>query len=157
MAKVKALRVGPGMLASTTQGPLVNDAAVKKVVAHVQDALSKGAILEIGGKAPEGEKGFYYEPTVISGATNQMELAYDETFGPLAAVFTFDTEQEAIAMANDTEFGLAGYLFSRDVGIIMRVGQAMQCGMVSINTGLMSAAGAPFGWVKESGIGRAGE
>lgn len=154
--RVNALKVGPGLTEGVTQGPLVNAAAVEKVSAHVKDALSKGAKLETGGKAPPGLKGFFYEPTVITGVTTKMDVAYDETFGPLAAVFVFETEEEGIAMANDTEFGLASYLFSQDIGRVMRVGKALQSGMVGVNTGLMSAAETPFGGIKESGVGREG-
>lgn len=154
--KVKALKLGKGTDVGTTQGPLVNAVAVYKIESHVKDALEKGATLKTGGKAPAGLKGYFYEPTVITGATIDMDVAYDETFGPLAAIFTFESEDEAVRLANDTEFGLAGYFYSKDIGRVMRVAQQMQCGMVGVNTGLLSAAETPFGGVKESGVGREG-
>ncbi|ETS78544.1 hypothetical protein PFICI_10606 [Pestalotiopsis fici W106-1] len=153
--KVSALQMGPGYEPSTTQGPLVNEAAVKKVREHIEDALAKGGKIEVGGKAPE-QPGYFFAPTVISGATPDMIVSRDETFGPLAPVFEFDTEEEAIRLANDTEFGLAGYFFSRDYARIMRVAQRLQVGMVGANTGKISAAEAPFGGVKESGYGKEG-
>ena len=156
MAKVEALKLGPGLEADVTQGPLVNAAAVKKVAAHVQDAIRKGGVLRTGGKAPDHLTGFFFEPTVITNATKDMEVATDETFGPLAAIFSFDTEQEALALANDTELGLAGYFFSKDIGTILRVARKLEVGMIGVNTGLISAAEAPFGGIKESGVGREG-
>lgn len=155
-AKVDTLKLGRGMDPETTQGPLVNASAVKKTAAHVQDALSKGGILHTGGKEPSHLKGFFYEPTVVSGATTDMEVAHDETFGPLAAIFTFDSDEEALELANATRYGLAGYFFSENVGRVMRVAKKLQCGMVGVNTGLISAAESPFGGVKESGLGREG-
>ncbi|KAJ5471313.1 hypothetical protein PENFLA_c066G00483 [Penicillium flavigenum] len=155
-AKVKALRLGRGIDEGITQGPLVNSAAVKKISAHVHDALSKGAVLHAGGKTPEHLQGYFYEPTVVTGVTTSMEVAYDETFGPLAAIFTFSSEEEAVALANDTEFGLAGYFFSKDISRVLRVAKLLQCGMIGVNTGLISAAEAPFGGIKESGVGREG-
>ncbi|OQU97219.1 hypothetical protein CLAIMM_03186 isoform 2 [Cladophialophora immunda] len=155
VAKVSALSNGPGLDPKTTQGPLVNKAAVQKVASHVQDAVDKGAKVEIGGTPGSGD-GFYYVPTVLSGVTKDMLVANDETFGPLAPIFGFETEGEAVELANNTEFGLAGYFFSRDVNRIMRVSQQLQVGMVGVNTGKISAAEAPFGGVKESGYGREG-
>lgn len=149
---VKALKVGPGLDKTTTQGPLVNAAAVKKVKEHIEDAVSKGAKVEAGGSAPSGP-GFFHEPTVLSGATSSMAVASEETFGPLAPIFVFDTEDEAVKLANDTEFGLAGYFFSKDIGRVMRVAGRMQTGMVGVNVGIMSAAETPFGGIKESGLG----
>lgn len=154
--KVEELKLGRGIHSDTTQGPLVNAAAVKKVSAHVKDALSKGGVLHTGGKAPEHLQGFFYEPTVISDVTPEMEVAYDETFGPLAAIFTFDSEESALKLANTTEYGLAGYFFSENLGRVMRVARKLECGMVGVNTGLISAAESPFGGVKESGMGREG-
>ena len=154
--KVEKLKLGKGITEGTTQGPLVNAAAVAKVSAHVKDALAKGAVLKTGGKAPDHLDGFFYEPTVLAKATTEMDIAYDETFGPVAAIFSFSTEEEAIRLANDTEFGLAGYFFSSDIGRVLRVAQQLQCGMVGVNTGLISAAETPFGGIKESGIGREG-
>lgn len=154
--KVQALQMGNGLKASTTQGPLVNKSAVNKVEAHVRDATSKGAKVETGGSAPEGNPGFFFTPTVLSGVTEDAMVSKDETFGPLAPVFEFDTEADAIRLANDTEFGLAGYFFSKDVGRIMRVANKLKVGMVGANTGKISAAEAPFGGVKESGYGKEG-
>ena len=150
--RVRALRTGSGFDDSTTQGPLVNEAAVQKVLQHVEDAVSHGATIEIGGARPAG-KGFFFEPTVLSGVTRACLVARDETFGPLAPIFEFDTEDEAIELANATEFGLASYFFSRDIGRVMRVAQAIGSGMVVANTGLISAPESPFGGVKESGYG----
>ncbi|KAI1359130.1 tartrate dehydrogenase [Xylaria arbuscula] len=149
--KVSALKTGPGLSSATTQGPLVNKSAVEKVQHHVSDAVSKGASVEIGGRAPDDSPGYFYAPTVLSGVTPDMLVSREETFGPLAPIFEFATEAEAIALANDTEFGLAGYFYSRDINRIMRVAGKMQVGMVGANTGKISAAEAPFGGVKESG------
>jgi succinate-semialdehyde dehydrogenase/glutarate-semialdehyde dehydrogenase len=146
------LKTGPGLDPSTTQGPLVNKAAVQKVAEHVDDAVKNGAKIEIGG-SPGKTGGFFYEPTVVSGVTTSMLVASDETFGPLAPIFSFETESEAIDLANGTEFGLAGYFFSKDINRIMRVAQKLQVGMVGVNTGKISAAETPFGGIKESGYG----
>lgn len=151
----QALKTGPGLEPSTTQGPLVNKAAVDKVKQHVDDAISKGAKVEVGGKTPE-KGGFFFEPTVLSGVTTEMLVSREETFGPLAPIFEFETEDEVLRLANDTEFGLAGYFFSQDIARAMRVAQKLQCGMVGVNTGKISAAEAPFGGVKESGYGKEG-
>ncbi|KAL3450249.1 aldehyde dehydrogenase domain-containing protein [Aspergillus insuetus] len=156
VGKVQALKLGRGIDGDTTQGPLVNAAAVEKVAEHVRDAVSRGATLHTGGKAPAELAGFFYEPTVISGVTSEMAVAREETFGPLAAIFIFKTEQEAVMLANATEFGLAGYFFSQNIGRVMRVARKLECGMVGVNTGLISAAEAPFGGIKESGMGREG-
>ncbi|RMY62434.1 hypothetical protein D0865_00444, partial [Hortaea werneckii] len=153
--KVSELKMGPGLDESTTQGPLVNSAAVAKVQEHIDDAVSKGGKVLSGGAPPAGN-GFYFTPTVISGATPGMAVATEETFGPLAPVFAFKTEDDAIKLSNETEFGLAGYFFSRDIGRCMRVAGQLQVGMVGVNTGKISAAEAPFGGVKESGYGREG-
>lgn len=153
---MQQLKLGPGIDEETTQGPLVNAAAVQKVHRHVQDALKKGAKLHFGGEAPKHLEGYFYQPTVISKATTDMEVAHDETFGPLAAIFSFQDEQEAVNLANDTEFGLAGYFFSQDIGRVMRVARKLKCGMVGVNTGLISAAETPFGGIGESGMGREG-
>lgn len=151
-ARVSALKLGKGIDTTTTNGPLVNAVAVKKVNSQVRDAISKGGKLLIGGSAPD-RPGFFYEPTVITNATKDMDFATDETFGPLAAVYPFDTEEDVIQLANDTDYGLAGYFYTRNLSRAMRVSQAMECGMFGVNTGLMTAAEAPFGGIKESGVG----
>lgn len=153
VARVQALKLGTGITEGTTLGPLVNEAAVTKVDRQVQDAISKGAVLHTGGRKPPNLPGFFYEPTVLTNATTEMEVAENETFGPLAAIFSFRTEEEVIKLANATEFGLAGYFYSRNINRIMRVARAMECGMVGVNTGLMSSVETPFGGIKESGFG----
>ncbi|BCS21853.1 NAD-dependent succinate-semialdehyde dehydrogenase [Aspergillus puulaauensis] len=150
--RVAALKPGPGLDLSTTQGPLVNKAAVEKVAEHISDAVSKGAKVEVGGNAVLAS-GFLFQPTVVSGVRPDMVVSREETFGPLAPIIEFGSEDEAVQLANNTEFGLAGYFFSRDVGRVMRVAQKLQVGMVGVNTGKISAAEAPFGGVKESGYG----
>jgi succinate-semialdehyde dehydrogenase / glutarate-semialdehyde dehydrogenase len=156
VSKVEVLKLGHGLTEGVTQGPLVNAAAVGKVSAHVKDAIDKGGVLKTGGKAPSHLKGFFFEPTVIAYATKDMEVANDETFGPLAAIFSFETENEAVNLANSTDYGLAGYFFSKDIGTVLRVAKRLQCGMIGVNTGLISAAESPFGGIKESGVGREG-
>jgi len=152
---VKALKVGNGAEAGVTQGPLINGEAVEKVERHLADALSKGAKLEIGGKR-HALGGSFFEPTVLTNVTPAMAVAKEETFGPLAPLFRFETEAEAIQMANDTEFGLAAYFFSRDIGRCVRVMEQLEYGMVGVNEGILSNEVAPFGGVKQSGIGREG-
>ncbi|KEQ82972.1 aldehyde dehydrogenase [Aureobasidium pullulans EXF-150] len=152
---VSDLKMGSGLDPATTQGPLVNEAAVTKVLEHIEDAVSKGAKVEYGGKRPSGP-GFFCEPTILTSVRSDMNVSQEETFGPLAAVFEFDTEEEVIELSNSTPYGLAGYFFSRDVGRCTRVSRKLQVGMVGINTGKISAAEAPFGGVKESGYGREG-
>lgn len=152
---MRSLQWGPGLDSAVTQGPLVNQAAVEKVKEHVADAVSKGAKVECGGKTPNSP-GFFYEPTIVSGVRSDMVVSRDETFGPLAPIFEFNTEDDVIRLANDTDFGLAGYFFSRDVSRVIRVAQRLQVGMVGVNTGRISAAEAPFGGVKESGYGKEG-
>jgi len=152
---VDKLKVGSGLDEGVTQGPLIDAAAIEKVDSHVRDALSKGATLLRGGERV-GDGGRFYAPTVLTNVTPKMAIAREETFGPVAPLFRFDTEQEAIALANDTEFGLAAYFYGRDIGRIWRVAEALEYGMVGINTGLISTEVAPFGGVKESGIGREG-
>ncbi len=154
-AAVEKLKVGRGTEAGVTQGPLINEAAVLKVEAHIEDALAKGASIATGGKRHALGHGFF-EPTVLTGVTPDMKVAKDETFGPLAPLFRFKDEAEVIAMANDTEFGLAAYFYSRDIGRVWRVAEALEYGMVGINTGLISNEVAPFGGVKQSGLGREG-
>lgn len=153
--RVSALKMGPGLDESTTQGPLVNAAAVRKVEGHVTDAIKKGGKVEYQAQKVPGH-GFFFPPTVISGITTAMAVSSDETFGPLAALYSFESEEEAIALANDTEFGLAGYLFTRDINIASRVSKKLEVGMVGVNTGKISAPESPFGGVKESGYGREG-
>jgi succinate-semialdehyde dehydrogenase/glutarate-semialdehyde dehydrogenase len=152
-AKVKALKVGNGFEEGVAQGPLIEDAAVQKVERHVQDAIAKGGKVVVGGKKLNGQ---FFEPTVISGATADMLCAKEETFGPFAPVFRFHKDQEAIDAANNTEFGLASYFYSRDVGRIFRVSEALEYGMVGINVGVIATEHVPFGGVKQSGLGREG-
>jgi succinate-semialdehyde dehydrogenase/glutarate-semialdehyde dehydrogenase len=138
-----------------TQGPLINEAAVAKVEEHVADALAKGARATIGGKRHTLGRTFY-EPTVLADVTPAMQLSREETFGPVAPVFRFKDEAEVIRLANDTQFGLASYFYARDLGRVWRVAEALEYGMVGINSGLISSELAPFGGVKESGLGREG-
>jgi succinate-semialdehyde dehydrogenase / glutarate-semialdehyde dehydrogenase len=152
---VRALRVGNGFDDGVEQGPLIDDAAVAKVEEHIEDALARGATVVAGGSRHE-LGGTFFEPTVLAGATTAMRAAHEETFGPVAPVFRFATEEEAIELANDTPYGLAAYFFATDNGRVWRVGEALEFGIVGINTGLFSYEGAPFGGFKESGIGREG-
>ncbi|WP_255611970.1 NAD-dependent succinate-semialdehyde dehydrogenase [Marinobacterium arenosum] len=152
---VADLKVGNGLDEGVTQGPLINPAAVDKVEDHLRDALGKGAQLTIGGQR-HALGGTFFEPTVLREVTADMKVAREETFGPLAPVFRFDDEAEAIALANDTEFGLAAYLYTNQLGRAWRVGEALEYGIVGINEGIISTAVAPFGGVKQSGIGREG-
>ncbi|KAI9839791.1 MAG: succinate semialdehyde dehydrogenase NADP+ linked [Thelocarpon superellum] len=155
-AKVKGFKVGSGYGDGTTHGPLIHDRAVAKVEQHVQDATSKGGQVLVGGqKMPEHGANFF-QPTVITGMHAEMQLASDETFGPVAGLFPFATEQEVVTLANQTDVGLAAYLFSQDVQRIWRIAEALEVGMVGVNTGLISDAAAPFGGVKQSGFGREG-
>ena len=149
------LKVGNGTEPNINIGPLIDENAVKKVSEHVQDAIDNGAELLLGGH-PHPLGGNYFTPTLISFATDAMKVAHEETFGPLAAVFPFDDEETAIVMANDTQYGLASYFYSRDLARVWRVAEALEYGMVGINTGLISNAAAPFGGVKASGLGREG-
>jgi len=151
--KARAIKVGNGFETGVNQGPLIDDQAVAKVETHVADALAKGARLVAGGERI-GER--FYTPTVLADVTPEMLCSKEETFGPVAPVFRFETEAEAVALANATEFGLASYFYSRDIGRIFRVGEALEYGMVGINTGLISTAEVPFGGVKQSGLGREG-
>ena len=155
VAKVKALKVGNGLDAGVTQGPLIDAKAVAKIEEHIADARAKGGEVLTGGKR-HALGGLFFEPTVIGGATAEMLFATEETFGPLAPIFAFDTEDEVIARANDSEFGLAAYFYSRDIGRVMRVAERLESGIVGVNTGLISTAEAPFGGVKQSGLGREG-
>ena len=155
IAEVAKMGVGDGLTGEVQQGPLIDMAAVEKVEEHIADALSKGATIALGGKRhPLG--GSFFEPTVITNVTSDMLVAREETFGPLAPIFRFSSDEEAVRMANDTEFGLASYFYSRDIGRVWRVAEALEYGMVGINTGLISTEVAPFGGMKESGIGREG-
>ena len=152
-ARARGIKVGNGFEAGVTQGPMIDDNAVAKIESHIADALGKGARLLAGGKKLHDR---FFEPTVLADATSDMLCAREETFGPVAPVFRFKTEEEAIALANDTEFGLASYFYSRDIGRIFRVAEGLESGMVGINTGLISTAEVPFGGVKQSGLGREG-
>jgi succinate-semialdehyde dehydrogenase/glutarate-semialdehyde dehydrogenase len=154
-AKVKALKVGPGTEAGVNIGPLIDQNAVAKVEEHISDAVAKGAKVVTGGKK-HSLGGLFFEPTLLTEVNTSMKVTKEETFGPVAPLFRFKTEQEGIAMANDTEFGLAAYFYARDIGRIWRVGEGIESGMVGINTGLLSNEVAPFGGVKQSGIGREG-
>ena len=155
VARVRQIKVGDGREAGVTQGPLIDAKAVEKMVQHIADALDKGARLLTGGKRHALGHSFF-EPTVLADVTSEMLVASEETFGPLAPLFRFKTEADVLAMANDTEFGLASYFYSRDIGRIWRVAEGLESGMVGINTGLISNEVAPFGGVKQSGLGRAG-
>ena len=150
-----AMKVGDGTESGVLQGPLINKAAIEKVEEHIADAVSKGAKIVTGGKRHK-LGGTFFEPTVLSGVTSDMKCAREETFGPVAPVFKFKTEAEGIAMANDTEFGLACYFYARDIGRVWRVAEGLEYGMVGINEGIISTEVAPFGGVKESGLGREG-
>jgi len=152
---VAKLRVGNGLEGETEQGPLIDMAAVEKVEEHVADALGKGARLVMGG-ARHALGGTFYEPTVLADVNPAMLVSKEETFGPLAPLYRFETDDEALAMANDTEFGLASYFYSRDIGRIWRISEGLEYGIVGINTGLISTEVAPFGGIKESGLGREG-
>ena len=154
-AAVAKLRVGDGLKGATEQGPLIDEKAIAKVEEHVADALAKGAKIAAGGKR-HSLGGTFYEPTILTGVTTQMLVAREETFGPVAPLFKFKTEAEAIKMANDTEFGLAAYLYTRDLARSWRVSEAIEYGIVGLNTGIISTEVAPFGGVKESGTGREG-
>jgi succinate-semialdehyde dehydrogenase/glutarate-semialdehyde dehydrogenase len=152
---VDTLKVGPGFDEGVTQGPLINLEALEKVEEHIQDAVSKGATVLKGGRRL-GSGGNFFAPTVLTGATPDMLVAREETFGPVAPLFRFETESEAVQLANATEFGLAAYFYGRDIGRVWRVAEALEYGIVGINTGLISTEVAPFGGMKESGIGREG-
>jgi succinate-semialdehyde dehydrogenase / glutarate-semialdehyde dehydrogenase len=152
---VRQLTPAPGFDEGATQGPLIDDRAVAKVESHIADATSKGAEVLVGGKR-HARGGRFFEPTILTGVTPAMAVAREETFGPVAPLFRFATDEDAIALANDTEFGLAAYFYGRDIGRIWRVAEALEYGIVGINTGIISTEVAPFGGMKESGIGREG-
>ena len=153
--KVGAMKVGDGFEDGVSQGPIIDQQGFDKIERHIADALSKGAAISVGG-APHERGGTFYQPTVLTGASRDMELFSEETFGPVAALFKFETEEEVIAAANDTIFGLAAYYFTKDVGRIFRVGEALEYGMAVANTGAYSSEVGPFGGVKASGLGREG-
>lgn len=155
LAKVAAITLGRGTEAGTTQGPLIDDKAVAKIEEHVADALGKGGRLVAGGKRST-LGGTFYEPTVITGVTQAMKVASEETFAPLAPIITFKDEDEVIAMANDSEYGLASYFYARDMARVWRVAEALEAGIVGVNSGLIANEMAPFGGVKQSGLGREG-
>ena len=154
-AAAKQLKTGDGMTPGTTQGPLINQAALDKVKAHIADAIQKGAKLALGGK-PHALGGTFFETTILTGVTANMLLMREETFGPVAPLIKFTDEQEVITLANDTPFGLAGYFYARDMARIWRVAEALECGMIGVNSGLISSEVAPFGGIKQSGLGREG-
>ena len=153
--RVAKLRIGNGLEPGVTTGPLIDEAAVKKVEEHVADAVAKGAKIMVGGKR-HALGGLFFEPTILTNVNPSMKVTREETFGPVAPLFRFKDEAEAIRMANDTEFGLAAYFYARDMGRVWRVAEGLESGIVGINTGLISTAEAPFGGVKESGLGREG-
>lgn len=155
VAAVNQIKVGDGTVEGVNQGPLIDEAAVEKVQDHIADALSKGAKVATGGKS-HSLGGLFFEPTVVTEVTSEMKVAREETFGPLAPLFRFKTEEEVVQMANNTEYGLAAYFYSRDIGRVWRVAEALEYGMVAINNGILSNEAAPFGGVKQSGIGREG-
>ena len=154
-AATAALKVGNGTEANIEVGPLIEPAAVDKAKEHVEDAVSKGASVVIGGK-PHELGGLFYEPTVLANCNSEMKIAHEETFGPVAPLFKFETEEEVIKMANDSDVGLAGYFYARDIGRIFRVAEAMEVGLLGVNDGVIATEVAPFGGVKESGLGREG-
>jgi succinate-semialdehyde dehydrogenase / glutarate-semialdehyde dehydrogenase len=152
-AEVSRLVVGDGFTPGVGIGPLIDTAAVEKVERHVANALAGGASLVAGGERMQGQ---FFQPSILTGVTPTMAMSCEETFGPVAGIARFSTEAEAVAIANDTPYGLAAYFFSRDIGRITRVGEALEYGILGVNTGLISTEVAPFGGVKESGIGREG-
>ncbi|MBI1263020.1 MAG: succinate-semialdehyde dehydrogenase [Rhizobiales bacterium] len=155
VARVKQLKVGAGFETDVTQGPLIDMAAVEKIEEHVADAIAQGGRVLLGGKRHE-LGGTFYEPTIIADATSSMKVAQEETFGPLSPIFRFKDEAEAVKLANDTPFGLASYFYSRDIGRVWRMAEALEYGLVGVNAGLISTEVAPFGGYKESGLGREG-
>ncbi|KAI1294087.1 hypothetical protein EDD11_008225 [Mortierella claussenii] len=157
--RVRQFRVGSGFDEGTTHGPLINKGAVEKVRSLVQDAAKHGAKVLVGGEdasSPKDTDGYFYPPTVLDGMNNSMRIACEETFGPVAGIFEFETEEEVLKAANSTQFGLSGYFFSRDIARCWRVAERLEVGMVGVNTGAISSEVAPFGGIKESGIGREG-
>jgi succinate-semialdehyde dehydrogenase/glutarate-semialdehyde dehydrogenase len=152
---VAKLKVGDGLKEGMDQGPLIDEAAAEKVEEHISDAVGKGARVAVGGKR-HALGGTFFEPTVLTDVKTDMIVTREETFGPVAPLFRFKTEEEVIALANDTEFGLASYFYSRDVGRVWRVAEALESGLVGVNAGVISTVEAPFGGFKESGVGREG-
>jgi len=153
--KVKGFKVGAGNEPGVVIGPLIDEQGLQKVERHVADALSKGAKVKLGGKK-HAKGGLFFEPTVITDVTPDMVVSYEETFGPVAPLIRFRSEDEAVKLANHSEFGLAGYFYSRDIGRIWRVAEKMEVGIVGVNAGIISTEVAPFGGVKQSGLGREG-
>lgn len=153
--KISALKVADGLEKGATQGPLIDAKAVSKVNAHIADAKAKGASVIIGGNV-HAKGGNFFEPTLLVGVTKEMDVAKEETFGPLCPIFKFETEEEGLAMANDTEFGLASYFYAKDLGRVFRVAEGLEAGIVGVNSGLISNEVAPFGGIKQSGLGREG-
>ena len=154
-AAVEALKVGDGLEDGTTLGPLIEPSAVEKVKDHLKDALAKGGTVLTGGK-PHDLGGLFFEPTIVTNATADMQVATDETFGPFAPLFKFEDEDDVIAQANDTIFGLASYFYAKDISRVTKVAEALEYGIVGVNTGIISTEVAPFGGVKQSGLGREG-
>lgn len=154
-AKAAGLKVGNGFVKGVTQGPLIDMQAVEKVEEHIRDAVAKGARVVAGGRR-HALGGTFFEPTVLSGAAPGMKIAREETFGPVAALFSFGSEDELVRLANDTEYGLAAYFYTRDIGRVWRVAEALEYGIIGVNTGIISTEVAPFGGMKESGMGREG-
>jgi succinate-semialdehyde dehydrogenase/glutarate-semialdehyde dehydrogenase len=154
-AEIRALNVGDGLEPGTQVGPLINPNGVAKVEAHVADARAKGARVVVGGSRHR-RGGTFFEPTLLTGITPEMQLSQEETFGPVAGVLRFASEEEGVRLANDTPFGLAAYFFARDMARIWRVSEALESGMVGVNSGAISDVSAPFGGVKQSGLGREG-
>lgn len=149
------LAVGSGVEDGVNIGPLINSAAIDKVEAHIADAVAHGATVTTGGQR-HAKGGNFFQPTILSEATSAMLVAREETFGPVAPLFRFDTEEDVVAMANDTPFGLAAYFYARDIGRVWRVAEALEFGMVGVNEGVISTELAPFGGIKQSGLGREG-
>jgi succinate-semialdehyde dehydrogenase/glutarate-semialdehyde dehydrogenase len=152
---IKKVVVGDGTQPGVRQGPLIDEQAIAKVKAHVGDAIDRGARLIAGGK-PHEKAGLFFEPTIVADVHHEMLVMREETFGPLAAVMPFTSEEEVIAAANDTDFGLAAYFYARDIGRVWRVAEKLEYGMVGVNTGLIANEVTPFGGVKQSGLGREG-
>jgi succinate-semialdehyde dehydrogenase/glutarate-semialdehyde dehydrogenase len=155
-AKVREIKVGGGFEPGVNAGPLISEKALAKVEDHIADAVSKGASIAVGGARDEAKGALFFQPTILTGVTPEMKLAREETFGPVAPLFRFETEEDVVAMANDTEFGLAAYFYARDISRIFRVAEELEYGMIGINTGLISTEVAPFGGIKQSGQGREG-